>query len=414
MLHYLDRNPEPPEEPISNSFHAAVLFADMQNFTLLAERLTGEDPRQGVKKLTGYLDIYIGRLVNIITECGGDIVKFAGDAVFAIWPAAATAGLSHAIRMAATCGLTIQKQLHNYPIDEDVTLALRVGVGAGTLYELHLGGYLDRWEYVFAGSPMGQAGHGGTLAEPGQVMIAPQAWRSLQNAGLGEKQSAQKFRMQPLPPEDRPTLSRIEIPEPARTAFNVYIPRAVLVGDLEDSSGELRPITALFCKVRNLQFTADLPVQVVQIIMLVMQECIYRYEGSINRLGVDEKGTILLAAFGLPPLVHEDDPVRGIRAALDLRQALAASGHDAAVGVATGRAFCGTVGNEVRCEYTMHGTNVNLAARLMVHADTVLVDENTYQAAKDVDGFEFEKREPLTVKGRDTAVMTYIPHATKK
>ena len=35
------------------------------------------------------------------------------------------------------------------------------------------------------------------------------------------------------------------------------------------------------------------------------------------------------------------------------------------IGITSGRAFCGTAGGDVRCEYTLHGTLVNLAARLM-------------------------------------------------
>jgi class 3 adenylate cyclase len=417
LLSHLERNPQLPREPMSASFEAAVLFADMQNFTILAERLTREDPRMGVQKLAGYLDIYMGRLVDIITDCGGDIVKFAGDAVFAIWPARNGNGtdsgepgadLARAVRYATTCGLTIQKQLHKYQVDDNVVLALRVGVSAGLLHELHLGGHLDRWEQLFAGGPMGQAGHAGTLAQPGEVILGPRAIRALEEGGAGRRVPGGRFRLRMPAHNSMPApLLRSIIPVNARDAFNVYVPRAVLIGDATGMRAELRPVSVLFCKVRGIEFTPGTPVATVQTIMRVMQECVYRYEGSINRFGVDEKGAILLAAFGLPPLVHVDDAVRGIRAALDIRQALKALGYDAAIGVATGRAFCGTVGNETRCEYTMHGTNVNLAARLMVNAETILCDENTQAAAREQ--FSFEVQPPLHVKGREDPVRTYRP-----
>lgn len=412
LLSYLESRPQVPDEPIAMSFPAAVLFADMQNFTVLAERLTREDPRLGVQKLAGYLDIYIGRLVDIITECGGDIVKFAGDACFAIWPAEDSTDLFRAVRLATNCGLAIQKQLHNYRVDDDVTLALRVGVSAGELHELHLGGYLERWEQLFAGTAMGQAGQAGTRAQPGQVVLGPRAVHELEKGGAGQRLNSGDrtgYLGVPALPVNQLSgpLERSVIPPSAREAFNVYVPRAVLVGDATGMRAELRPVTVLFCKVKDVEFTAHTPAAVIQIIMLVMQECVYRYEGSLNRFGVDEKGAILLAAFGLPPLVHADDPIRGVRAALDIRRSLAVVGYDSAIGVATGRAFCGTVGNDTRCEYTMHGTNVNLAARLMVNAETILCDENTQRVAEK--DFEFESQPPLTVKGRDDAVQTYKP-----
>ena len=37
---------------------------------------------------------------------------------------------------------------------------------------------------------------------------------------------------------------------------------------------------------------------------------VYEFHGSVNKMLVDEKGTLLLLAFGLPPLVHHDDPLR--------------------------------------------------------------------------------------------------------
>lgn len=407
LLHHLERHPRPPEEPAARTFLGAVMFADMQNFTVLAERLNREDPVRGVKNLADYLDVYIGKLVDLITQHGGDIVKFAGDAVFAVWEEKDGTTLLAALRAAVHCGLEIQTQLHRYEVAPGTQLALRVGVSAGRLHELHLGGHRDRWEFLIAGAAMTACARAATTAEPGEVILAAPAVRILEMSG-GVRVPPKRLRIPHiLPHEIPPPLQRSDVAPEARAALNVYIPRALLVGNTRLES-ELRPLTVLFCKVKGIRFSIDASALAdVQIVMLIMQECLYRYEGSINRFGVDEKGAVLLAAFGLPPLVHDDDPVRGILAARDIRRALASIGRDASIGVATGRAFCGTVGNETRCEYTMHGVNVNLAARLMVKADTILCDQNTYQAA--ADRFEFEEQPPMKVKNLEGMVHTYRP-----
>ena len=44
--------------------------------------------------------------------------------------------------------------------------------------------------------------------------------------------------------------------------------------------------------------------------MLEVQKAVYLYEGSINKFLMDDKGSTLIGVFGLPPMSHEDDPIR--------------------------------------------------------------------------------------------------------
>jgi class 3 adenylate cyclase len=41
---------------------------------------------RGVEQLTAHLNEYFVRMIDLIHNHGGDIVKFAGDALLAIWP----------------------------------------------------------------------------------------------------------------------------------------------------------------------------------------------------------------------------------------------------------------------------------------------------------------------------------------
>ncbi len=52
--------------------------------------------------------------------------------------------------------------------------------------------------------------------------------------------------------------------------------------------------------------------------MLEIQRVVYHWEGSINKILVDDKGLLVLCALGLPPMPHSDDPVRAVGTALDL------------------------------------------------------------------------------------------------
>lgn len=173
---------------------------------------------------------------------------------------------------------------------------------------------------------------------------------------------------------------------------------------------ELRRVTVLFAKLpagdgqRN---PHDVTKQ-TQDVMERLQRAAYRYEGSVNKVNVDEKGVTFLAVWGLPPLAHEDDPARAVNAAQMLQADLMADGLGACIGVATGNVYSGVLGNGRRAEYTVIGDAVNLAARLMEAANVcILCDGETQQVAQNE--IEFKELPALTLKGKAKPVVVFQP-----
>jgi len=384
----------------------ALLLADISGFTAITERLARAP--DGAERLRGLLDRAFQPLLELICDTGGDVFKFAGDALLACWPAAGPdqgRGLAAATAAAAGCAEAMQAALGRFAAAERLPLALRIGVGAGEVVVLDVGGERDRRELLVAGAAVPETTGAAGRARPGQVVLSAAA-RDLAERALGGHGAPAQAATDPAGPgPGGPAATRT----PAAALVAPYVPRAMLasmVAGHEEWSAELRQITVVFANLPDLDHRIRL--EEAQEVMAALQGALYRYEGSINNLTVDDKGTTLVAALGLPPLAHEDDPARGVRAALAMREALAALGRRVAIGVTTGRAFCGTVGGPRRREYTMLGAVVNLAARLMQEAgDGVLCDQATATAARAA--LAFEALGPVRVKGRAEPVAVYRP-----
>ncbi len=67
------------------SFPAALMFADVSGSSELARQIAGPDAA-GVGELSQLLNGYFGRLIGIVADYCGDVIKFAGDALLALWP----------------------------------------------------------------------------------------------------------------------------------------------------------------------------------------------------------------------------------------------------------------------------------------------------------------------------------------
>ena len=163
---------EPLRAPEGERLAAVVLFADISGFTALTERLAGTGP-SGVEELTELLNGCFGDLVQLVADHGGDVVKFAGDALLGLWPA--DEDLPALTAQAASCALTMQRILHANELAAGTLLSIRIGIGAGPLTAAHLGGERGRWEFVVGGPAVIQACAAEQLARPGDVVLSPEA-----------------------------------------------------------------------------------------------------------------------------------------------------------------------------------------------------------------------------------------------
>ena len=412
LLHRIALDPSPIQSSSRSFLSAALLFADISGFTSLSERLVQRGPH-GIEELSRLLNAHFGELIDLVNFYGGDVVKFAGDALLALWqPEPSETDLTAAARRAAQCALSIQAAMHNFEPIPGLQLSLRIGISAGQIAILNAGGVYGRWAYLVTGEPLIQANQIERQASPGQVMLSPHTWELVKEYCQG----------MPFPELGVVQLMDVRsrlVPTPRRMvnlypemsqSLKAFLPGAILsrlAARQSDWVAELRRVSVLFINLIGVDFSHQL--DRTQQLMRTIQNNLYHYEGSLTELDVDERGTILVAALGLPPLAHEDDAVRAVQSALSIQAELKTLGVKSAIGIATGRAFCGAVGVATRREYVMIGDVVNLAARLMQmgEANDLLCDGATFQMAHA--RLAFETLEALKVKGKTVPVIAYRP-----
>lgn len=422
LTRHVLRQLAPLDAPQIEQIHAAVLFADISGFVPLADRLTDINNLRtgpaGAEALSTILNNYFGQLIDLITAHGGEVVKFAGDALTAIWPAPGPAALPDATTRAAACGLTIQQQLHNFPAADDVHLSLRIGIAAGPALSMIIGGVTGRWELLLTGDPIVEMGLANEQAQPGQVALSRSAFNLLRGRAVTSPLRNDAYLLAslntslPLVPAQLPHLAG-----DIEAGLRAYIPPTVLSRlDAGQTTwlAEIRRVTVLFVNLPNLRQTSPSALDQIQTVMRSLQDCLYRYEGSFNKLSIDDKGTTFIAALGLPPLSHEDDPERAVRAALEMKSQLLGLGMRSAIGIATGQVFCGTVGNTTRREYTLIGAVVNLASRIMQVAsrytsvaESILCDRATYDDSHT--NIEYKELAPIAIKGKTEPIDIFRP-----
>ncbi|MBM4342286.1 MAG: AAA family ATPase [Deltaproteobacteria bacterium] len=427
-------DPTPLQTAVSDELHGAVLFADISGFSRMTEILSGQP--DGAERINAALNDYLGKLIETVIDHGGDVIKFAGDALICIWDAAGT-GVPAAVRAAAACGLRAQKELASFTVGDDIALSMRVCICSGDISMLHVGGVLERWEVVPTGAAVADLKSLRALTAPGQVVVSAAAWSNLGApfsgraapklgpdgkstladldvlttraafGSAGDKPMRLNW-VDTLPPAE--PLLRAPVHPDAEPALRMFVPGVVLsrlVEGMSDWLSELRRVSVVFAALPG-GVATQVNVHHVQAMVTAMQKAVYRYDGAINKISVDDKGAVLIAAFGLPPISHEDNAARALQAAMAMRKALMEGGVQAGVGVATGQVFCGTVGNNDRCEYTVLGHVVNLAARLMEASDGRLwCDDLTAQQASA--HLELQKLSVIEVRGRTEPVQIWAP-----
>ncbi|HTW20069.1 MAG TPA: tetratricopeptide repeat protein [Mycobacteriales bacterium] len=379
-----------------------ALDADLSGFTALTEALADRYGEQrGAEELARRLNLMYDGLITCVHRYGGTVLGFAGDA-FSCWLDGDDG------RRGIACGLALQEWMGANAREVSGGLPapqLKVALATGRTRRFLVGNPRVQLLEGLAGALVDELAAAGHDAEPGQIVLAPSTRAAVGEQVRTDARGALQWyegRAEPSPwPAPDETKEGLD-------AVRAWLLPAVftrLAAGEGDFLAELRPATALFMRISGIRFEDD-PAALDRLdeIVRTVQAVLSSYDGTLVQLTIGDKGSYLYAAFGAP-VAHEDDQVRALLAALELRELGGVPGRPelvdpVSIGLASGRLRAGSYGGTERRTYGVLGDTVNLAARLMQAAGAgEIVCTRALQTAAG-DGFRWSPMAELTVKGK--------------
>ncbi len=460
-----------------------LLFSDVSGFTALSERLASQG-QQGAERLTDMINTYFDTMLDILAQSDGILLKFAGDALLAYFPHQAH---DKQAAWAVRAGQRMMNKMSDFSAIETplgpVALRMKIGISTGCFLAASVGS-IERMEYVVLGQSVAQTMSAESHAQAGQIIIDRATAAALEppfqverlpapEEGSHDEHEDDFYFVQPAPAEAlgdfeiraSPTRrARSHAPWIAETAeiideiknlicqletLTPFLPSELVQRIVENIQqrrvpSEYRQTVVIFINFRGLetlfsawemasiereseqaqersQTLADL----LSDYFKTMHKVIANYDGVVTRIDPYRYGSKMLVLFGAP-VMHEDEPQRAIRAALDMNRALAALNNrwqpklagrlpagpgspliQQQIGITQGPTFAGQAGTTTRREYTVMGDDVNLSARLMsaAQAGQILMSQHIYEKAEE--HFRTTRLEPIRVKGKSKPIPIY-------
>ncbi|MEM9073874.1 MAG: response regulator [Myxococcota bacterium] len=147
----------------------SVLFSDLVGFTSMSASMTAPEV---VEILNGYFDA----MCPVIQARGGDIDKFIGDAIMAVFEDDPAYDEGHALR-AARAAWEMQRALDIYNATvEGPPLVMRIGINSGPAVRGDIGSRFVRRDYTVIGDTVNRAQRYESNAPKGKVLMSAETY----------------------------------------------------------------------------------------------------------------------------------------------------------------------------------------------------------------------------------------------
>ncbi|CAF0901131.1 unnamed protein product [Didymodactylos carnosus] len=140
--------------PYAEHFNGILLFSDVSGFTEMCQKYSTNIDK-GVNQLASSLNEYLAPIVEAILRENGDIYKFAGDAVLALWPFKNDT-IEHKREQAQhvlSCALHMKRMYCDYPTSIGTILNIKSAIATGPFSMFFLRGITPQCAQLLSENP---------------------------------------------------------------------------------------------------------------------------------------------------------------------------------------------------------------------------------------------------------------------
>lgn len=355
---------------------AAVLFVDLSGYS----KITAAIAHKGAHAISSAVNAYLDRLLHIIDKYGGDVIKFAGDAVLVVWAGEDEGDddeLEYNLLCASKCALELQKQCGVHPVAGtqhafQIHVGLCCGIIESEIFAAPSHAHMQRLFHSLSGQCLKDISELVDLAKSGEIAISTDVADYLGTRGIFEDIDGVLGALKLTDLELEPILEeamdqhiadckKIRAKRRLKGAEEDFIHPNVLrllrYGGLTPTQiAQMRNLCVLFIAQTSSGNSVNW--------LMEVQGVLDRYRCPIIQIIDDDKGTHVVAAVNLCESVPES-AVLGLDACRDLVK----KQIGCAIGVAMGSTFCGVTGSaHIACRWDITGPHPVRAARLMQYA----------------------------------------------
>lgn len=389
----LDWLREKPKDA-SGSVHGTLIFADVSGFTALSDRLAIEMGKGGSEKVTAVMNDAFSELVEIVFLEHGDLLRFGGDALVALFTEEHHSGRA--------CRAAVDMRDAIGDIDAgDIDLDISIGIASGDI-DINLIGHGHR-EMVLSGPTVDEVIAAESAANAGQIFVSAVLAEEI-SAVASEDESG--FWELEDDPDTAPLLDEPDdLTFSTDNSFSDFISpdfRDLLTLTLQQ--GEHRPASIGFVKYSGIAALSDdeRAVALDHLFAAVTSAC-HEYDVAYVSNDIDKDGGKFILAAGVPRRTSGEE---GMALAL---HSIVSQPHNLKVsgGCARGYVFSGDLGAPSRRVFTVMGDTVNLSARLAAaaHGGQVLITEAALERSRGA--FETNRLDPISLKGKSKDVSPF-------